>query len=273
MATQIERAYVDVLGLRTFYAKAGSGTPILMIHGGSPGACSLLNWKMNIAPLADAGFSVYAFDQAGFGGTAIPKDHSMEFRVAHAMAFVEALGLKGFHIVGNSMGAYIGARIALERPDIGRLVLISSSTLAPRGSDSAQALANSHVDELRGYVPSLEHMRAMTQKTFFRQDLVTEEVVLERFEASRGALYDAMLARQKTPPARSLVKELHRLTMETLILWGANDRGAAVERAVLLFNALPKAELHIFSRCAHWVHWDQAERFNRLVSDFLARPA
>ena len=39
--------------------------------------------------------------------------------------------------------------------------------------------------------------------------------------------------------------------------------------ASVLFNALPDAELHIFNHCAHWVHWDQADRFNRLVIDFL----
>ena len=68
-----------------------------------------------------------------------------------------------------------------------------------------------------------------------------------------------------------MVPDLPKLTMEALILWGADDHGASVERALLLFQALPKAELHVFNNCAHWVHWDQAERFNNLVTGFLAR--
>jgi 2-hydroxy-6-oxonona-2,4-dienedioate hydrolase len=43
----------------------------------------------------------------------------------------------------------------------------------------------------------------------------------------------------------------------------------SVERGVELFQSIPGAEFHLFDRCAHWVQWDQAERFNRLVSDFL----
>jgi 2-hydroxy-6-oxonona-2,4-dienedioate hydrolase len=42
-----------------------------------------------------------------------------------------------------------------------------------------------------------------------------------------------------------------------------------VERGLLLFQLIPNAEFHLFDQCAHWVQWDQAERFNRLVSDFL----
>jgi pimeloyl-ACP methyl ester carboxylesterase len=49
--------------------------------------------------------------------------------------------------------------------------------------------------------------------------------------------------------------------------------GAATERALGLLDCIPGAELHVFDRCAHWVQWDQAERFNRLVADFLPRAA
>ena len=114
-------------------------------------------------------------------------------------------------------------------------------------------------------------MRQLSEGTFFDRNLVTEEFVRERFDMSTGPLHDAMLARQKAAGAVPLQDRLGDLTMETLILWGANDRGAAVERALLLFDALPNAELHVFSRCAHWVHWDQSDRFNRLVTDFLAK--
>jgi 2-hydroxy-6-oxonona-2,4-dienedioate hydrolase len=37
-----------------------------------------------------------------------------------------------------------------------------------------------------------------------------------------------------------------------------------------LLKAIPGAELHIFDRCGHWVQWDQAERFNTIVRDFLS---
>ena len=44
--------YLEVDGLRTFYIKMGTGYPLLLIHGTSPGACALTSWGINIEPLA-----------------------------------------------------------------------------------------------------------------------------------------------------------------------------------------------------------------------------
>jgi pimeloyl-ACP methyl ester carboxylesterase len=264
--------YVQVDGINTFYIQAGRGEPVLLIHGAAPGACSTIHWKPNIDDLANAGFRVYAFDQPGFGHTANPEDHSLEYRVAHAGSFIEALGLDRFHVVGSSVGAYIAARLALEDGRVSRLVLVSSSTLAPRGSAESDALARRHSEELREFVPSLESVRAMTMKTLFNQELVTEELVEERFAMSSGPRLEAQLSRREAPPARPILDELAKLKSKTLILWGNNDQGAAVERALLLLQLIPNAELHVFDRCGHWVQWDQAARFNRVVADFLNGP-
>ena len=58
-------AYIDADGLKTFYVKAGSGFPVVLFHGAAPGASAQVNWQLNIEPLAAAGFTVYAYDQAG----------------------------------------------------------------------------------------------------------------------------------------------------------------------------------------------------------------
>jgi 4,5:9,10-diseco-3-hydroxy-5,9,17-trioxoandrosta-1(10),2-diene-4-oate hydrolase len=265
----LEHCTIDVAGVKTFYVRGGSGPPIVFIHGGSPGACSLVSWQLNLDAFAGAGFSVYAYDQPGFGLSGIPTDHTLEFRVTHAAAFLAAIAPDHVHLVASSMGAYIAARLALDHAGVDRLALISSSTLAPKGSAKSAARADAHGDELRGYVPSLEAMREMTRKTLFRQALVTDELVRQRYEMSMGPLFDASKARATVRGFRSLEGELHRLRNPTMLLWGLNDRGASVERAVLLLEALAGAELHVFNDCAHWVQWDQADRFNQLVVDFL----
>ena len=261
--------YITVDGLKTFYLTVGRGHPLLLIHGAAPGAATEISWQLNIEPLANAGFTVYAFDQPGFGRTDNPQDHSLEYRVVHARAFIRSLQLDRFHLIGNSVGAYIAARIALEDQASRRLVLVSSSTIAPKGSAQAQEIAQQHSRELKEYVPSIDNMRALTRGTLFNQELITETLVAERYEMSTGKNYEAQLARKATPSARPIHDELRNLKSKTLILWGNNDRGAAVERALLLFQQIPHAELHIFDRCAHWVQWDQVARFNQLVVDFL----
>lgn len=267
-ANKVE-AYLEIEGLRTFYIKAGDGHPIVLCHGGSPGTCSSVNWRLNMEPLAAAGFAVYAFDQPGFGLTDNPNDYSLDFRFAHARGFVDEMKLQRYHVMGNSMGAYLAARLALEDSKARRLVLVSSNTLAPKGSAESQDKSKKHAAELRAYTPSFENMMKMTQGTLFHQNLVTEELVRERYEMSTGKNYDAQLARANAARAKSLDDKLSKLKSKTLILWGRNDHGTSLDQAVLLFQKIPRAELHVFDQCAHWVQWDHAERFNNLVGEFL----
>src|SRR5262249_20816001 len=142
--TLAEEAHITVDGIKTFYVKAGRGPAVLLVHGGSPGACALINWKFNIDALAAAGFTVYAYDQPGFGRTDNPTDSSMEYRVGHAKAFARAVGLDRFHVIGNSQGSYIAARLALEEGGAMAFVTTPSGSLAPAGSAESQVLAQRH---------------------------------------------------------------------------------------------------------------------------------
>jgi len=268
-----EGAYVSVDGIKTFYVKVGSGDPVVLIHGSSPGAYSLNAWKLNIEPLAAAGFTVYAFDQPGFGRSDNPEDHSIEYRVRHARAFIDTLGLDRFHVIGNSVGGYIGARIAIEDRRTRSFVTTGSGTLAPRGSAESQEIAKKHAEVLRSYMPSMENMRALTSGTIFNSDLVTEEVVRERYEMSLGKNYEAQLKRKGVPPPKPVHEELRNLRVKSLLLWGNNDHGVTVERGHLLFQLIPNAEFHLFDRCAHWVQWDCASRFNNMAANFLKSAA
>ena len=110
----MEECYLEADGLKTFYVKAGTGFPVVLFHGAAPGASAQVNWQLNIEPLAAAGFTVYAYDQAGYGRTDNPTDLGIEYRVTHAKAFINALKLDRYHVIGNSVGGYIAARLALE---------------------------------------------------------------------------------------------------------------------------------------------------------------
>ena len=108
----------------------------------------------------------------------------MEYRVAHAKAFVQANGLERFYVIGNSQGGYIAARLALEHHGVGAFITTTSGSLAPKGAAESQALAKKHGEELKEYTPSMENMRKLTLGTIFNNDLVTEESVRERYGAA-----------------------------------------------------------------------------------------
>jgi pimeloyl-ACP methyl ester carboxylesterase len=65
----MKQEYIQVDDIKTFFVSVGTGHPLLWLHGASPVASSLVNWKLNLEPLAAAGFTVYAYDQSGFGHT------------------------------------------------------------------------------------------------------------------------------------------------------------------------------------------------------------
>jgi pimeloyl-ACP methyl ester carboxylesterase len=269
MTSTIKKEYVQVDDIKTFFVSAGTGDPLLLIHGASPGASSLVNWKLNIEPLAAARFAVYAYDQPGFGFTDNPSNHSIEYRVKHAKALIDALKLDRLHVVGNSVGGYIAARLALEDSRVKNFVTTTSGSLSPLGSAESQSLAKKHSEDLREYEPSLDNMRKLTLGTIFNKDLVTEELVRERYEMSIGKNYEAQLQRRNAARQKPVYDEISRLRVKALLLWGNNDAGVSVERGLELFQRIPGAEFHLFDKCAHWVQWDQADRFNRLVIGFL----
>ncbi|HXV79571.1 MAG TPA: alpha/beta hydrolase, partial [Candidatus Binatia bacterium] len=188
--------FINVEGLKTFYIKSGAdGYPLVLIHGGSPGACASVSWRKNIEPLAGAGFLVYAFDQPGFGLTDNPTDYSMEFRVRHAKSYIDTLGHQNYHLIGNSHGDYIAARLAMGNHRVKGLVLVSTSG-APAAPNHLQA-AGRHSTELRQYTPSLENARSLTMGTLFHKSLANE-IVQERYEMSVGKNFDAQSARSQT---------------------------------------------------------------------------
>ena len=256
--------------VRAYHGRAASSTTVVVIHGGAPGACAMVNWGRNIADLADGGLDVIAYDQPGYGGTANPTDYSMDYRIQHANAFIDALGLERFHVMGNSQGAYLAARIALDDPRVLRLVLVSSGTLAPPGSPEAQAIGRAHARALEAYEPGLENMRTLSMGTLYNKELVTDAFVQLRYEMSLGRLHDASIERRKAQRPAPIFGELGKMRPQTLLLSGLHDAGVPVERTISLFELFPHAELHVFSDAAHWVQWDQADRFNALVSAFLA---
>ncbi|HEX7826857.1 MAG TPA: alpha/beta fold hydrolase, partial [Mycobacterium sp.] len=65
-------------------------------------------------------------------------------------------------------------------------------------------------------------------------------------------------------------RRLKQLPTPTLVLWGRDDKVNKPSGGQMLLKALPNAELVMTSRTGHWMQWERAELFNRLVVDFLS---
>src|SRR6266571_2763352 len=104
-ATSWQSLYVRANGIKTHFIVAGQGEPIVLVHGGGPGASGEYGWRRNIPALAEH-FQVFALDRIGFGLTDKPAIvHSDQLLADHLADFIDALGLDQLCLMGNSMGA------------------------------------------------------------------------------------------------------------------------------------------------------------------------
>jgi 2-hydroxymuconate-semialdehyde hydrolase/2-hydroxy-6-oxo-octa-2,4-dienoate hydrolase len=263
---------IDAAGITTAYLEAGSGEPVLMLHGSGPGVSGTANWQYNIPVLAEK-FHVLAPDIVGFGATERPADivYSLRTWTDHVWAFLDAQGIDRIAIVGNSLGGRIALQMATDHPArISRMVLMGSPGV---GMTPTEGLA-----ALRAYEPSPDAMRALLRNFFaVNPALITDELVAIRYEASiaDGAFeaYRAMFfdPRHKGSELGITEEEVRAITTPSLLVHGREDKVVPLTVSVTMLGLLPKADLHVFSHCGHWTQIERADEFSALVSDFLGR--
>lgn len=262
---------VDVAGIGTNYIVAGSGDPLILIHGSGPGVTAFANWR-GVIPDLSKQFHCFAPDTLGFGYTDFPAEidgFDMERWVAHLVGFMDALDIPKAHFIGNSYGGALTLALAVRHPDrVGRIVLMGAAGLE---FDLTPGLA-----EVWGYQPSLEAMRQLMKTFAFDPDLVKEEIVKSRFDASvRPGAQEAFASLFPEPRQRWLRElatpedKLRALPHHTLLVHGREDVIVPYECSVRFHQLIANSELHVFGRCGHWTQIERRERFVELVIPFL----
>lgn len=260
-----------VAGIDCNYLEAGTGEAVFLIHGSGPGVSAFANWHATLPALGHH-FRVLAPDMVGFGRSGFPADnrYSLDLWVDQLTGMMDVLGIERAHLVGNSFGGAVSIAFASRRPDrINRLVLMGSAGLQQEVSATVQAGWT--------YQPSLDNMRATLERLAFDPSIVTDDMVAFRHAASiqpgRQEAFSTIFA----PPVQRAMNAIatpddaiRQLTCETLVIHGTEDKAIPVAVGLRLFELLPNAELHLFSRCGHWAQLEQAGRFNAIVRDFLA---
>lgn len=273
---------VSVAGKPIFLSETGSGPPVVLLHGGGPGASGMTNYSRNIDALANR-FRVIVPDLPGYGRSAKGIDQRDPFGyLADAISgLLDELGIESAHLVGNSYGGAAALRLALDAPQrVDRLVL-----MGPGGIGTTRGRPTAGLKSLLSYYagdgPSREKL-----ETFIRTYLVydgasvPDDLIELRYAASIDpeVMANPPLRRPSGPTAlRTLLRmdltrdrRLKQLTIPTLVLWGRDDKVNPPAGGPMLLNVMPNAELVMTSRTGHWMQWERAELFNQLVTEFLS---
>lgn len=257
----------------------GGGLPLVMLHGGGPGASAWSNFGSALPTFA-ASFRTLLVDQPGFGGSDKPPVVGNYYRhsAEYVVQLLDELGIERVHLLGNSLGGGTAMRLALSHPDrVGRLVLMGPGGLS---------LNLFHADPTEGVKrlmdfsanPSREALRAFISTMVVNQALVTDELVEERFaDATAPGAQEAMTSmgmsfwNPETAEDGMLWREAHQLRKHTLLTWGREDRVNPLDGAMVALKLIPKAQLHVFPNCGHWAQIEAADEFAEITTAFLAR--
>jgi 4,5:9,10-diseco-3-hydroxy-5,9,17-trioxoandrosta-1(10),2-diene-4-oate hydrolase len=260
---------------------AGPGLPVVMLHGGGPGASGWSNFGRNLGVFAGR-FRTIVVDQPGFGRSDKPPVSGNYFTFsAEALArLLDELGIDRVHLVGNSLGGGTAVRFALRYPGrAGRLVLmgpggLSLNVFAPDPTEGIKRLAEFAAPP----GPSEEKLAAFLRTLVFDQRLITDELVAERYAAAsdpEALAAMASLGASFFDPATAedgmLWREAHRLRNRVLLIWGREDRVNPLDGALVALKLIRRAELHVFGGCGHWAQLEKFDEFNELAMSFLER--
>lgn len=275
----MQESLLDIAGKKIFVAAAGEGPPVLLLHGGGPGASGVSNYSRNIAELAKE-YRVIVPDLPGYGRSSKGVDLADPFgHLADAIrSLLDRLGLDKAHLVGNSYGGACALRLALDTPDrVDRMVL-----MGPGGIGTTRALPTPGLNSLLNYYGGDGPSRLKLEK-FIRQYLVfnaadvPESVIDSRYRDSLDPEVVANPPLRRPKSLSALWKmdftrdaRLSRLPVPTLVLWGAADKVNRPSGGRMLAERLPNCDLYEVANTGHWVQWERAELFNRLCADFLA---
>ena len=260
------------------YHEAGDGPPFVLLHGSGPGVSGWSNFRGNLPVLAET-FRTVVPDMPGFGLSPLPEIDRAYPRVAAdaVCELLDQLGIERAAVLGNSMGGYVAAELALAHPDrVDRLVLMGPGGLAanafgPDPSEGARRL----FDFMKS--PSREAMEAWVDTMVANKAVVDDQLIDERLANAMkpGAMESTMAifgSLARFPEEVPLWARASHITTPTLMTWGRDDRMLPFEGGLFAFRQMPNVELHVFSGCGHWAQVERKDDFERIVTEFLTRP-
>lgn len=257
--------------------EAGSGEPVILIHGLGATKASFLP---TVAALAPLGYRTIAVDLPGFGDSDKPVRGAYDapFFARATTALLDALGIERAHLVGNSMGGRVGIELGLRYPErVLRLVLLAPSLAWLRSRPWApylrwvptqlgfiQPAPRSVIEGIvRRVVPGADHeWTAAGIDEFLRSYLRP---------SGRAAFYAAArnIYLEEPHGPDGFWTRLPSLSVESLFVWGRKDAVVPVKFADHVRDALPAAQ-HVFLECGHVPQLERPRQTHAAIEQFLA---
>lgn len=265
-----EGKYADVGdGLKMHYLDVGQGDQVVVfIHGSGPGASGYSNFKGNYPFLNQHGIRTLVCDTLGFGYSDKPEDgdYSLGALAKRYKALLDHAGVAKATFCGNSQGGAICVRMALDYPEVvEKLVLMAPGGMEERevymGMKGIRAMAKT-VYKLG---ITRESMRELFKLQLYKQDLITDQTIEERYQIAVTQPKDIM---QKLV-VHNQEHEIEKIACPILCFWGVNDDWTPMSGAVKIAQRCKNSRVVLVSECGHWLMVEYPKLFNETTLKFL----
>jgi pimeloyl-ACP methyl ester carboxylesterase len=270
--------WVTVAGKPVNVIDMGKGPAIVFVHGLSG---SWPNWLEQLPSFAQD-HRVIAMDLPGFGHSPMPRERITISEYARILdSLLETLGVSAATLVGNSMGGFVSAELAIAFPQrVERLVLVSAAGIS--------TYRHRDVERIEPYLRRLAPIVAVyTGWTAARSDWVSRRRGLRNLtlgmiarhpgrlpaplaaEQLRGAGKPGFMQALRANIDYPVRERLPEIACPTLIVWGAEDKVIPVADASVFEELIPNSRKVIFQDTGHVAMLERPASFNRLLADFM----
>lgn len=240
-------AFVDNDGAHIWHASFGSGSPVILLHGGLGNAG---NWQHQVQPLVDAGHQVVVVDSRGHGRSSRDgRPYSYELMATDVFAVMDALGLKQAAIVGWSDGACTGLIMADKAPERVSGLFFFACNVDDSGTYPFEM------------TPVIDRCFGRHVKDYARLSATSD--AFQQFADAVGLM-------QRTQPNYSAA-DLEGIRVPVTIVQSENEEFIRPEHAAYLASTIPGAELVLLPGVSHFAPLQRPELFNEAVLKFLGR--
>jgi pimeloyl-ACP methyl ester carboxylesterase len=253
---------IRVAGSEVAYDRAGSGPPLVLVHGAAGDA---REWRPQMAGLS-GDFTVIAWDEPGAGRSSdVPAGFGLTGYATALAALIETLGAPA-HVCGLSWGGTVALELYRQRPETVATLVLADTYAGWKGSLPE--------DEVRARVAGAERMLAGPAET-------THPMLPGLFAAEPPAdvieLLDAVAADVRRDSLRAAIAAmahadlrdvLPSVAVPTLLLWGELDARSPVRIAREFARAIPHAELVVIPGAGHMSNLERPAEFNAAIRAF-----
>ncbi len=255
----------------------GEGPPLLLVHGL---AGCWQNWLENIPHFART-HRVIAVDLPGFGASPMPREPISIAGYARCLdELCGALGVDAAMVVGNSMGGFIVAELAIAAPQrVERLVLVSAAGISAETVRREPILAIGRAMAFTAGWAASRHevfarrpgLRRLALSLIVRHPHRLSAPIAHELMAGSGR--EAFLPALEANFGYPIRERLTQIACPTLIVWGTHDRIIPVRDATTFAQLIPSARKVLLPDTGHVPMLERPARFNALLEQFLAEPA